>query len=215
MKKLIVNYSWAPGGAGAGTVTFTDYATIRLDAILLITNVTGGIIIFNASVLAQTGTVATNVLTLTTSTTGQASGDKLEIWYDDGKTGEHRDTITVAEYNTTAVQTNDDMLGAIAAGTRVHLVGIDLTVDEATTVGVDVRIGFGAASVPTEAASGATAVAGVPVSYPGIPPGGGITKMWPSDKLPSGALGEELRITNSVPTGGKLTVVITYFTTTD
>lgn len=214
MKKRIEAYTF---DASLQTVTFTDYATIELDAILIIVNVLDQVIIYNPFDAAKGGTVATNVLTLEfdTSSPAMADTDPLLIFYDDGLTGEHRDNLITAEYNTTGAQTNDDMLGAIASGTRIGLVGLDVVSDEATTVGVGVRIGFGTLTVPAEASSGATAVAGVPLSHPGIAPGSGPIKMWPGDKPIFGASGEELRITCGAPTTGKLTVVITYFTVTD
>ena len=84
MKRQILNYTFTPGGAGVGTVTFTDINPIKLESIALIVNVTDGIIIFNFADPAKTGLVATNVLTLTFSTTGMASGDALMIVYNDG-----------------------------------------------------------------------------------------------------------------------------------
>jgi hypothetical protein len=81
MAKLkIDNYSF---DASEKKITFTDYTTIRLDSILLITNATDNIIIFNFSDANKGGTVATNVLTLTYSTTGMSDGDKLLIYYED------------------------------------------------------------------------------------------------------------------------------------
>ena len=83
MKRQIQTYSFSPGGAGAGTVTFTNFATIALDRILMVVNITRGTIIFNFADAAKGGTVATNVLTLATSTSGHSSGDALYIVYDD------------------------------------------------------------------------------------------------------------------------------------
>jgi hypothetical protein len=68
----------------AKTVTFTDYTTIRLDSILLITNVTDNIIIYNfADNPSKGGTVTGNVLTLLYDTSSMANSDKLQIFYDD------------------------------------------------------------------------------------------------------------------------------------
>lgn len=82
MKKLITNYTF---DASAKTIAFDDYSAIELSKILLITNVTDGIIIYNFASAAKGGTVATNVLTLTFDTTGMADADKLQIFYDDGE----------------------------------------------------------------------------------------------------------------------------------
>ena len=57
--------------------------TIRLDAILLVVNVTSNIIIYNFADTTLGGTVATNVLTLTYNTSSMNDTDKLLIYYDD------------------------------------------------------------------------------------------------------------------------------------
>jgi len=80
MKKKIDNYSF---NKAAKTITFTDYSTIRLDAMLLITNATDGIIIFNFADPTKGGTVLTNVLTLAYDTSSMDNADKLLIYYDD------------------------------------------------------------------------------------------------------------------------------------
>lgn len=83
MKAKINNYAF---NKTAKTVTFTDYTTIRLDGILLITNVTDGIIIYNFADPAKGGTVLTNVLTLTFDTAAMEDTDNLLIYYDDTET---------------------------------------------------------------------------------------------------------------------------------
>ena len=116
----------------------------------------------------------------------------------------HPNTKTY-EYNTTALATNDNILPAISAGTIYVTTGGYVVIDEATTIGVSCRIGYGAASVPAEGASQADGVAGVLFSHPGMVPGA----KYPFDiEGPvAGADGEEVRITCEGPTSGKLTVV--------
>jgi len=80
MKNKIDNYTF---DASAKTITFTDYTTIRLDGILLITNVTDNVIIYNFADPTKGGSVLTNVLTLAYNTTTMDDGDKLLIYYDD------------------------------------------------------------------------------------------------------------------------------------
>ncbi len=80
MKTKINNYTF---DKTAKTVTFTDYTTIRLDSILLITNVTDNVIVYNFADSTLGGTVATNVLTLTYDTSAMDNTDKLQIFYDD------------------------------------------------------------------------------------------------------------------------------------
>ena len=81
MKTQILNYTF---NKTAKTVTFTDYNTIRLDSLLLITNVTDNIIIYNFASSLLGGTVSGNVLTLTYDTSAMDDTDKLQIFYDDG-----------------------------------------------------------------------------------------------------------------------------------
>ena len=81
MKKIISNYSF---NAADKKITFSDYSTISLENILLITNVTLNQIIYNFADPAFGGTVAANVLTLTFNTTVMSNADKIQIFYDDG-----------------------------------------------------------------------------------------------------------------------------------
>jgi len=86
MKQKWTNYTFSPGAANAGTVTLTGL-NITLDQILLITDTTRNVIIYNfadATAGESAYTQATNsVLTLTANTTGYSSTDKLLIYYDD------------------------------------------------------------------------------------------------------------------------------------
>jgi hypothetical protein len=82
VKKLVTNYTF---DASTKTITFDDYSAVELSKILLITNVTDGIIIYNFASAAKGGTVATNVLTLDHDTTSMDDADKLQIFYDDGE----------------------------------------------------------------------------------------------------------------------------------
>ena len=80
-KNLITDYVF---DASLKTVTFDDYTSISLDGVLLITNVTDGVGIFQFNSPTLGGTVATNVLTLEYDTTTMSDTDNLQIWYDDG-----------------------------------------------------------------------------------------------------------------------------------
>ncbi len=80
MKILIKNYSFS---AVEKKVTFVDYASIDLEGILLITNVTSNIIIYNFANPAKGGSVVGNVLTLDFDTTAMSNTDELQIFYDD------------------------------------------------------------------------------------------------------------------------------------
>lgn len=117
-----------------------------------------------------------------------------------------------ATYITTAAGTDDNVMAAIAAGLKYAVTRITITLDEATTVGVACRLGFGATTVPALGASQADAVDDILVYHPGIVPGGGLTIGDGSGILGVGGDGAELRITNEVPTSGTLAVTVTYFT---
>jgi hypothetical protein len=81
MKKLITNYTFA---AVAWTVRLDDYTTILREGILLITNVTDNVIIYNFADPLKGGTVVGNVITLTHDTSLMDNGDDLQVLYDDG-----------------------------------------------------------------------------------------------------------------------------------
>jgi hypothetical protein len=83
MKIKLDNYTFNPV---AKTVTFTDYASLDLSDVILITNVTDGTIIFNFASPNLVGSVAANVLTLNYNTTAMSSTDKLAIYLDDAYT---------------------------------------------------------------------------------------------------------------------------------
>jgi hypothetical protein len=80
MKQLVENYTFSPSSK---TITLTDFTTIRLDRILLITDVTNNLVIYQFNNSALGGSVATNILTLDyNTTTGFSSSDALQIFYD-------------------------------------------------------------------------------------------------------------------------------------
>jgi len=80
MKIQIKNYTF---DASAKQVTLNDYTSIDLDNVLLITNVTDNVIIYNFAVPTKGATVSGNILTLTYDTTTMSDTDKLQIWFND------------------------------------------------------------------------------------------------------------------------------------
>lgn len=105
--------------------------------------------------------------------------------------------------NFTAAQT-DAALITVAAGLRIVLTRCTVTADNANSVDVQARIGFGASTTPTGV--------GVVLSHPGIAAGSGLVEGNGCGILGLGADGEDLRITSEVPTGGSIDVVITHYT---
>ena len=121
-KSLITAYTF---DASAQQVTFTGINPISLASILLITNVTDNIIIYNFADPLLGGTVATNVLTLTYSTVSMDDADKLQIWYDDGAVQATQATVTKA------VESITDWT-AVAQNTIVESATLDCALHEKT-----------------------------------------------------------------------------------
>ena len=119
MKKIINTYTFTPGAADVGTIAFNEYTAINKSGILLIVNSTTGDTLYNFADPALLGTVATNVLTLATSTTGQCSGDNLSIFYEDGLAPSDL-VITSAAAQTTAA---NNALNATAGTTATDALG--------------------------------------------------------------------------------------------
>ncbi len=112
--------------------------------------------------------------------------------------------VTFAQ-NYTSAQT-DAAVVTVSAGTRIAVTSIMFVAANSNTVDTSVRIGFGAAAVP------AYGTAGIVLSHPGVAPGSGLGRGGGSATLGAGADGEDLRITCSVPTGGSVDLIVTYFT---
>jgi hypothetical protein len=112
MKKLISNYSF---NAASKTVTFSDYGSISLENVLLVTNVTSNTIIYNFAQASKGGTVSGNVLTLTYNTTSMSNGDKLQIYYDDPAASNNLATGAATAANQT--NGNQQVQGNVASAT--------------------------------------------------------------------------------------------------
>jgi len=105
MKQLIGvdigSFTFAPGVAGAGTITISGLSTLTLDQFLLITNVTDQTIIYNFADTALGGTLAGAVLTLETDTNSMSAGDDLQIFIE----------TEIADVTATHVRITDERLG--------------------------------------------------------------------------------------------------------
>ena len=119
--------------------------------------------------------------------------------------GGHPNIVTARTTYSAAAQTDVAIgPGTVAAGTKVVVTQIQITVSNPTTATPAVRVGFGATNTPTGT--------GVVISHPGIPGGGGVSRGDGSGILGVGADGEELRITADAATGGVLDCVVSYYT---
>ena len=115
--------------------------------------------------------------------------------------GGHPNVVTRRD-NFTSAQT-DTALVTIGTGNKIVVTRCSVTADNANSVGVAARVGFGSANTPTGA--------GVVLSHPGIAAGSGIVEGNGSGMLGVGADGEDLRLTSEVPTGGSIAVVTSYY----
>lgn len=125
MKKLVTSYTF---DASAKTVLAADFST--LEGILLITNVTDNIIIYNFAGSGKGGTLASTTLTLDYDTTAMDDTDKLQVWVDNGVTQAVSGTVTAnagTNLNTSALalsatQTDKSQFTKLTDGTDTALV---------------------------------------------------------------------------------------------
>ena len=93
MKVPVRNYTF---NASAKTIRFDDYSTIKIENVLLITDVSAGTtnrIIYNFAIPGLGGTVSGNVLTLEYNTASMTNNDPLMIYYDDDQTNAATDEM--------------------------------------------------------------------------------------------------------------------------
>jgi len=79
MKVLFQDYTF---NAATKQITFDTTDIVSLNQVLVITNVTDNVIIYNFADPAKGGVVANNVLTLTYDTTAMSNSDSLQIFLD-------------------------------------------------------------------------------------------------------------------------------------
>lgn len=108
MKIKINNYVFNPI---LGTIVFSDYKSIKLDDIILITDVATGTIIYNFAAPNLTGSVSGNILTLNYQTSALLNSTKLSIYYDDGKTPATDDVLMAIFELTSRLQALTSMRG--------------------------------------------------------------------------------------------------------
>jgi hypothetical protein len=172
MKIIVSNYSF---DASEKKITFTDYNPIIIERVLLITNITDNIIIYNFADPTKGGTAATNVLTLTYDTTSMSDTDKLQIFYDDASTTQSiSGTVTAnagTNLNTSALATSakqdiqdtsinsllkpaSTLAAVTTVGTITNVVHVDdnagaLTVDGSVTANAGTNLNTSALALET------------------------------------------------------------------
>lgn len=116
--------------------------------------------------------------------------------------GGHPNIVTL-EAAYTGAQTDAAIVTA-AGGLKIVVTQIQMTADNANTVDVGFRVGFGTANTPT--------TTGVVLTHPGVAAGSGISRGDGSGIIGIGADGEDLRITSEVPTTGSIRILVAYYT---
>jgi hypothetical protein len=152
-----------------------------------------------------------------TNPTGVTANDRTDLYANRAGVlftiGGHPNIITRTVYisDATGAQTDASIVGTIAAGTKVAVTSVAVTVDSATTAtgGVAVKLGFGATTIPADSSTGAN---GILLDHKGIAAGSGMVLGNGSGLLGIGADGEELRLTCEDPVGGGLSVTFSYYT---
>lgn len=130
MKVLIKNYNFDPI---AKTIVFADYASIILENVLLVTNVTDNQIIYNFADSTSGGTVTQNVLNLSYDTTSMSSTDSLQIFYDDGLAAVSEDLAQALYDVAQSLQVISAARGNLA-DLRVQLTAAPITLQGVSTV---------------------------------------------------------------------------------
>ena len=82
MKVKVKNYTFDKTNK---TITLNDFASLTLDSLLLITNVTNGTILFMFNDPSLSASINDNVITLSVDTTSMHDSDQLQIFIDDGE----------------------------------------------------------------------------------------------------------------------------------
>lgn len=135
MKQTIKNYSF---NKTAKTVTFTDFSSISLDRVFLITNVTSNTIIYQFNGTGLGGAVSTNVLTLTYDTSAMSNTDKLQIIYDCATGDPNYDTLATVTSNNGQSASNT---ATWTTSTTVNTTLLQSTVGYATAIVTSVETG--------------------------------------------------------------------------
>ena len=81
MKTLTTNYGFT--ASPVGRVQLLGYPNITLDQILLVTNVTDNVIIYNFADPTKGGNLTGNILSLSADTSSMSNTDRLQIFVDD------------------------------------------------------------------------------------------------------------------------------------
>lgn len=164
MKTLTTNYGFT--ASPIGQVQLLNYPNITLDQILLITNVTDNVIIYNFADPTKGGVLTGNILSLNFDTTSMSNSDRLQIFVDDLTAPVYARYYDATSYSpVTSISAIPALTGTNAfitvdaqTGGAMALQGdLDKDIDSVTTFDV----GYGSVSNYLSAATLGTAITGV------------------------------------------------------
>jgi len=109
VKILVENYTF---DAADQVVTLTDYASVVAERLLMITNITDGIIIHQFNVPGKRAMAIGNFFVLEYDTLGMDDTDLLQIWYDDVPATGNSTNVASSATNVTLLAANTSRFGA-------------------------------------------------------------------------------------------------------
>jgi len=119
--------------------------------------------------------------------------------------------IVRSEWVMTSAQTNLKLV-TISTGTKIVVTAASCFVDADCTTNVHCRLGLATSTLGTISNNSATAINGIVLSHPDIPPGSGVVEGNGSGIIAIGADDEDLILTCDAATGGALRIIVSYFT---
>lgn len=205
----------AAGTNGIGKLTANSGVTIgavelaaaqTLATVTTLTTLTGSGVAHDGVDSGNPHKIGARAIAYGTNPTAVAAADRTDLYANRAGVlftmGGHPNIVTI-EAAYTAAQT-DTAIVTIATGLKIVVTQVQVVCDNANTVNVAVRVGFGTANTPT--------TTGVVLTHPGIPAGSGVSRGDGSGTLGVGADNEDLRITCGVPTTGSVRVLVSYHT---
>jgi hypothetical protein len=143
MKLLFENYTF---DAAAKQITFNTAEEVTLNRVLIITNVTDNVIVYNFADPNKGGTITDNVLTLNYDTTTMSNSDSLQIFLDLNGQAASEDAIIllrrIVQLLTPLATTDTNQRQRVNIDAASATVGISGTVNVTTLnqlAGVDAR----------------------------------------------------------------------------
>ena len=142
MKLLFEDYTFNPT---TKQITFNTSDTITLEKILLITNVTDNIIIYNFADPLKGATISNNILTLNYDTTSMSNSDSLQVFLDINGAPASDDSILLLRRIVqllTPIATQDSLQRQrvnVEAGNLATVTTVSSVSSIATLAGVDTR----------------------------------------------------------------------------